>query len=281
MAAPPTKRAPTTDEKKCVYNYCVASKALLDGKRVFQEKKQPLNRALKGHRERLTAFLGKHPGQCYRVQDGLYLRETTCFSKTRPKEGHVADAVEGLPDGAATLDEVVDQLTDRIDKARTNTRVYAKLAVKPPKGVDPLPPPADLGDMVREFQAVEARLKAVKAEEKAAVEPLKRKADALTTDVETYMRRVEIESQRISLGDKEIQGIAHTFFVRRKVKTTKPAMTKKRLREVVAEAIAPFRDPATFRASRAAAINDLVRRIEAEVVTSTVLAFDKGQIKKK
>ena len=274
------ERAPTTNEKKCVYNYCVASKALLDGKRAFQERKQPLNRALKQRREGLTAFLGQRPGSCFRVREGLYLRETACFSKTRPKEEHVVDAVEAVAD-AGTMEEIVDQITDGIDKARTNKRVYAKLAKKPPRGVEAQPPPSELEEMVRAYEAVEAQLGEIKAEEKTAVAPLKRKANDLTADVEAYMKRVAIDSQRIALGDKDIQGISHTFFLRRKVKTTKPSLTKKRLREVVAEVLAPFRDPGTFEASREAVANDLARRIEGEVVTTTVLAFDKGQIKKK
>ena len=52
------------------------------------------------------------------------------------------------------------------------------------------------------------------------------KGDDLTMDVEAYMKRVAIDSQRISLGDKDIQGISHTFFLRRKVKTTKPPLTR-------------------------------------------------------
>jgi hypothetical protein len=274
------ERAPTTNEKKCVYDYCVASKALLDGKRAFQGRKQPLNRALKARREGLTAFLGRRPGACFRVREGLYLRETTCFSKTRPKEEHVADSVEAVA-GAATMEEVVDQITEGIDKARTNRRVYAKLSKKPPRGVEAQPSPSELDEMVRAYEAVDAQLAGVKAEEKTAVAPLKRTADDLTTNVEAYMSRVAIESQRVSLGDKDIQGISHTFFLRRKVKTTKPPLTKKRLREVVAEVLAPFRDPRTFEASREAVANDLARRIEGEVATKTVLAFDKGQIKKR
>ena len=42
------ERAPTTNEKKCVYNYCVASKALLDGKRAFQERKHAASSGLTG-----------------------------------------------------------------------------------------------------------------------------------------------------------------------------------------------------------------------------------------
>ena len=54
------------------------------------------------------------------------------------------DAVEAVAD-AGSMEEIVDQITDGIDKARTNKRVYAKLAKKPPRGVDPQPPPSELG----------------------------------------------------------------------------------------------------------------------------------------
>ena len=42
------------------------------------------------------------------------------------------DAVEAVA-GAGTMEEIVDQVTEGIDKARTNKRVYAKLAKKPPR----------------------------------------------------------------------------------------------------------------------------------------------------
>ena len=73
--------------------------------------------------------------------------------------------------------------------------------------------------IVEEYQNTERELLEVRKEEKERSKSLQEQINQYVNSVKGYMNRVNLNTQRIQLGDKEVKGLAHTFYLRRRKKT--------------------------------------------------------------
>ena len=123
-------------------------------------------------------------------------------------------------------------------------------------------------------------LQDVRKTEKNVLDPLVQSIKSLQPSVHAYMERVQLTSQRVNLGDKEIKGVAQTFFLKRKEKSTRKNITKTQLKALVTSIVEkyPFENWSQYREAMA---QDLQDAIQAMVEKQVVLSFGKGALYKK
>lgn len=276
-------RAPTSDEKKAVYLYCTSSKQVGELKESYNQEKRPLNQALKKLRGDMLAKMQASNRSCYCVNENTYLRLQECTTRVRLTEEMISDAVYQLPtSGMETVDTLVAVLTETLDKIRTNRTTYAKIMKTPPKDTASIEAttPDDILAHVQQYEETQARIQEVRKREKESMQPLIQTVKNLQPSVHTYMERVQLTSQRVNLGDKEIKGVAQTFFLKRKEQVARKNVTKAQLKELVTRIVEkyPFESWSQYREAIA---QDLQDAVEANVEKKVVLSFGKGALYKK
>ena len=276
-------RAPTADEKKAVYLYCTASKQAGEVRDSYNLKKRPLNQTLKKLRGTMLEEMQASNCSCYRVKENTYLRLQECTTRVRLTEEMISDTIYQLPlTGLDSVESLAAVLTESLDRVRTNRTMYAKIMKTPPKDAESIEGtvPDTITNHVQQYEDTQAVLQDVRKTEKNVLDPLVQSIKNLQPSVHAYMERVQLTSQRVNLGDKEIKGVAQTFFLKRKEKSTRKNITKTQLKALVTSIVEkyPFENWSQYREAMA---QDLQDAIEAMVDKQVVLSFGKGALYKK
>ena len=273
------EHAPTEEEKTAVYRYCTSSRDLMLSKKRFADKKKPLNTKMKDVRSTLLQSMEEKGHLCYKVGD-QYMRVTECTSKKSLTIEMVLEALHTFNIEELSIEDAIDGLTDKMEHVRSTTKKYVKMKKQPPKNKSQI---VDLNEadtsIIEEYKNTEQMLITVRNEEKESSKMLQEQVKTLSAPVEGYMKRVDLSTQRIQLGDKEVKGLAHTFYLRRREKSTTKKMSKKLIKQILTEVL-----PAYF-SNFANNINfiarDMIQKIEELKETSHVLSFGKGNLELK
>ena len=188
-----------------------------------------LNTKMKEVRSTLLQSMEEKGHLCYKVGD-QYMRVTECTSKKSLTIEMVLEALHTFTIDELSIEDAIDGLTDKMEHVRSTTKKYVKMMKQPPKIKTQI---VDLNEadtsIIEDYKNTENMLNTVRNEEKESSKMLQEQVKSLIAPVEGYMKRVDLSTQRIQLGDKEVKGLAHTFYLRRREKTTSKKLSKKLL----------------------------------------------------
>ena len=274
------EHTPTEEEKTAVYRYCTSSRELLVNKKRFADKKKPLNTKMKNVRNTLLQSMEEKGHLCYKVGE-QYMRVTECTSKKSLTIELILEALHTFEKSEdLTIEDTIDGLTDKMEHVRSTTKKYVKMMKQPPKSKSQI---VDLNEaetsIIDEYKNTEQLLTTVRKEEKESSKILQEQVKSLSASVEGYMKRVDLSTQRIQLGDKEVKGLAHTFYLRRREKTTSKKMSKKMIKQIITEVLPGYFSDYAHNIDFIA--RDMIQKIEDLKETSHVLSFGKGNLELK
>ena len=271
--------APTEEEKTAVYRYCTTSRDLMLNKKRFSDKKKPLNTKMKEVRSTLLQSMEEKGHLCYKVGD-QYMRVTECTSKKSLTIEMVLEALHTFTIDELSIEDAIDGLTDKMEHVRSTTKKYVKMMKQPPKIKTQI---VDLNEadtsIIEEYKNTENMLNTVRNEEKESSKMLQEQVKSLIAPVEGYMKRVDLSTQRIQLGDKEVKGLAHTFYLRRREKTTSKKLSKKMIKQILTDILPQYFSDYASNIDFIA--RDMIQKIEELKETSHVLSFGKGNLELK
>ena len=216
---------------------------------------------------------------CYKVGD-QYMRVTECTSKKSLTIEMVLEALHTFTIDELSIEDAIDGLTDKMEHVRSTTKKYVKMMKQPPKIKTQI---VDLNEadtsIIEEYKNTENMLNTVRNEEKESSKMLQEQVKSLIAPVEGYMKRVDLSTQRIQLGDKEVKGLAHTFYLRRREKTTSKKLSKKMIKQILTDILPQYFSDYASNIDFIA--RDMIQKIEELKETSHVLSFGKGNLELK
>jgi hypothetical protein len=275
---------PTESEKQAVYRYCTKSRVVAGAKKKFAAERKPWNASSKHLREALLQKMKNEGAECYAVGD-KYLRLQECKSYVALNDEIVSNSLFSI-DFSKYENNVlglVDELVNSIDEKRTRRKEYAKVMKTPPKSkkaVSESPPGQDILDLMTEYDEIQEKLQASRNREKEELESTKEEIKGLKETVNDYMVRVQLDSQRVNLPvhDKEVKGVAQTFFIRRKDRVVSKKITKKDLANIVIAALEGI-TLATFGSARNVVVQRILNQAQEFKEVRKDVSFDQGGLK--
>jgi len=280
-----TKNFPTKDEKKSVYLFCTKSRTLTEKKKKFSAERKPLNEKSKEVRAKILSEMLDKNVTCYKVDD-QYLRVQECKSYVALTDEIVSEGVYALDrDKYDNVHTLIDDLVNVIDENRTRRKQYAKVMKTPPKAkteIETTPNIAVL-TLLREYDENQTTLVQARNREKEQLQATKDDLKDLKENVNAYMVRVNLDSQRVNLpwkdDDEKVKGLAETFFLRRKQKTVHKKISKKDLNILIVHAMEniPLED---FPDARDIIVQRILNKAGEFTQVTRELSFDQGGLKK-
>ena len=270
---------PSEEEKTAVYRYCTTSRELMQKKKVYADRKKPLNAKMKTIRDDLLKSMEEKGHTCYKVGDN-YLRITQCTSKRSLTIEMILEALHGFEKNEETLEDAIESIANKMESIRSHSKQYVKLMKTPPKSKNNITEVRDADpQIVEEYQNTERELLEVRKEEKERSKSLQEQVNQYVNSVKGYMNRVNLDTQRIQLGDKEVKGLAHTFYLRRRKKTVSKKMSKKLMKTILLEVLPKYYTE--YQNNIDFIARDIFDKIESMKETSHVLSFGKGNLELK
>ena len=270
---------PSEEEKTAVYRYCTTSRELMQKKKVYADRKKPLNAKMKTIRDDLLKSMEEKGHTCYKVGDN-YLRITQCTSKRSLTIEMILEALHGFKKNEETLEDAIESIANKMESIRSHSKQYVKLMKTPPKSKNNITEVRDADpQIVEEYQNTERELLEVRKEEKERSKSLQEQINQYVNSVKGYMNRVNLDTQRIQLGDKEVKGLAHTFYLRRRKKTVSKKMSKKLMKTILLEVLPKYYTE--YQNNIDFIARDIFDKIESMKETSHVLSFGKGNLELK
>ena len=271
---------PTAEENKLIYLFCTNSKQLAETKKSYKQKKEPLNKELKSIRNEMLEEMQKQNKTCFQVGD-MFLRVQNCSSRSKLTDEMISECVFNPENLNKTKEETIDCVVNLIDKIRNKSKIYAKLMKTPPKDEKEICKEVNevLINKVNQYNSINEKLCILRDSEKLATKPLQEQVLTLSPGIKRYMDRVGLKSQRINLGNKNVKEVSQTYFLRKKEKIQKKAITKKLLKEIISDILEKYF--VNFEASRDLIVQEIVARIKSQEEKIEILSFDKGQLKLK
>ena len=248
-------------------------------KKVYAERKKPLNEKMKSIREDLLKSMEEKGHTCYKVGDN-FLRITQCTSKKSLSIEMIIEALHSFEKHEETLEDAIELIANKMENIRSHTKQYVKLMKTPPKSKNDITEAHEADpEIVDTYRETERELLAVRKEEKESSKSLQEQINQYINPVKGYMNRVNLNTQRIQLGDKEVKGLAHTFYLRRRQKTVSKKLSKKLIKSILLEVLPnyylDYQNNIDFIA------RDIMVKIEGMKETSHVLSFGKGNLELK
>ena len=270
---------PTEEEKTAVYRYCTTSRELMQKKKVYAERKKPLNAKMKSVRDDLLKSMEEKGHTCYKMGDN-FLRITQCTSKKSLSIEMIMEALHSFEKNEETIEDAIELIANKMENIRSHTKQYVKLMKTPPKSKNDITEAHEADpQIVDEYRETERELLAVRKEEKESSKSLQDQVNTYINSVQGYMNRVNLNTQRIQLGDKEVKGLAHTFYLRRRQKTVSKKMSKKLMKTILLEVLPQYYSDYQNKIDFIA--RDILEKIEGMKETSHVLSFGKGNLELK
>lgn len=270
---------PTEEEKTAVYRYCTTSRELMQKKKVYAERKKPLNAKMKSVRDDLLKSMEEKGHTCYKMGDN-FLRITQCTSKKSLSIEMIMEALHSFEKNEETIEDAIELIANKMENIRSHTKQYVKLMKTPPKSKNDITEAHEADpQIVDEYRETERELLAVRKEEKESSKSLQDQVNTYINSVKGYMNRVNLNTQRIQLGDKEVKGLAHTFYLRRRQKTVSKKMSKKLMKTILLEVLPQYYSDYQNKIDFIA--RDILEKIEGMKETSHVLSFGKGNLELK
>lgn len=270
---------PSEEEKTAVYRYCTTSRELMQKKKVYADRKKPLNAKMKTIRDDLLKSMEEKGHTCYKVGDN-YLRITECTSKRSLTIEMILEALHGFEKNEETMEDAIESIANKMESIRSHSKQYVKLMKTPPKTKNNITEVRDADpQIVEEYQNTERELLEVRKEEKERSKSLQEQVNQYVNSVKGYMNRVNLDTQRIQLGDKEVKGLAHTFYLRRRKKTVSKKMSKKLMKTILLEVLPKYYTE--YQNNIDFIARDIFDKIESMKETSHVLSFGKGNLELK
>lgn len=275
---------PTESEKQAVYHYCTKSRIVADAKKKFAAARKPWNTSSKQLRETLLQKMKNQETECYAVGD-KYLRLQECKSYVALNDEIVSNALFSVDHSKYENNVLglVDELVSSIEEKRTRRKEYAKVMKTPPKSkksISESPPGQDIIDLMKEYDEIQEKLKESRNREKEELQGTKEEIKGLKEAVNDYMVRVSLDSQRVNLPvhNKEVKGVAQTFFIRRKDRVVSKKITKKDLTNIVISALEGITLD-TFGSARDVVVQRILNQAQEFKEVKKDLSFDQGGLK--
>ena len=131
-----------------------------------------------------------------------------------------------------------------------------------------------------EYDEIQEKLQASRNREKEELESTKEEIKGFKETVNNYMVRVQLDSQRVNLPvhDKEVKGVAQTFFIRRKDRVVSKKITKKDLTNIVIAALEGITLD-TFGSARNVVVQRILNQAQEFKEVRKDVSFDQGGLK--
>lgn len=235
------------DEKLAIKTYCTVARQIETTKQGFQQSLKQKKLEADGHRATLLALMKASNIDCIPYEKG-YARIKLNNSLRAVTKEVVMDALQLLTKELVQeeMEEhpnnaLVHAILKLIQSRRTKSKEYVEFSKYKPKTFNPVN--QVVNDRVQEacanWQTAKKKVDEVKQTQKHATKELTEQQKSCETLVKQFMDRAELTSQRININERD--GRTQTYFIKNKVSTTKPRITKVLIQTSVAKALQDVR----------------------------------------
>lgn len=234
------------NEKAAIKTYCTVARQIEQTKQGFQQELKKHKLEADTHRVALFELMKASDIACL-PYDGGYARIKLNNSMRAVTKEVVEDALQLLtPElvqeekksnpGWTNQDALVEAILKLIQSRRTKSKEYVEFSKYKPKNFNPTNQRID--DRVQEacanWQKAKVEVENVKRTQKHATKGMIDQQKSCEVLVKQFMDRAELSSQRININH---HGGTQTYFIKNKVSTTKPRITKELIQKSVKEAL--------------------------------------------
>lgn len=234
------------DEKLAIKTYCTVARQIEQTKQGFQQGLKQHKLEADAHRTTLFELMKASNITCLPYGKG-YARIKLNNSMRAVTREVVEDALglltkelvdeEKQKNPASAGDALIQVILHLIQSRRTKTKEYVEFSKFKPKDFNRANQPINerVEKACADWQAAKQKVDSVKQTQTHATRDLVEQQKSCEILVKQFMDRAELSSQRININERN--GRTQTYFIKNKVSTTKPRITKDLIQKTVIQAL--------------------------------------------
>ena len=222
------------NEKLAIKTYCTIARQIETAKQQFQEGIKRHKLEADTHRANLLELMQASNISCIPFENG-YARIKVNNSMRAVTKEVVLDALQLLTKELVQaekqehrsdpLDPLVYAILKLIQSRRTKTKEYVEFCKYKPKAFQPCPVDERVKTTCASWQVAKKQVEEAKKTQKDATKELIQQQKSCELLVKQFMDRADLTTQRVNINERT--GKTQTYFIKNKVSTTKPRVTKK------------------------------------------------------
>ena len=219
------------NEKLAIKAYCTIARQIETAKQQFQQGIKQHKLEADTHRVNLLQMMQANNISCIPFENG-YARIKVNNSMRAVTKEVLVDALQLLTRELVEAekkehpnDPLVYAILKLIQSRRTKTKEYVEFCKYKPKTFQPSPINERVSETCARWRTAKKQVEEVKKIQKDATKDLIEQQKSCELLVKQFMDRADLTTQRVNINERT--GKTQTYFIKNKVSTTKPRVTKK------------------------------------------------------